>query len=86
MGTQSTFGSMESTSITASRVSDDPMALMSDDRVVDGEVRWRTIGFVEERYLLLVAHTYEEDGEEVVRIISAREATAHERREYEGDL
>ena len=31
-------------------------------------------------------HTLEEEGEEVVRIISAREATPHERREYEEGL
>jgi uncharacterized DUF497 family protein len=34
--------------------------------------------------VLLVVHTYEEeDEEEIVRIISAREVTAHERRCYE---
>lgn len=61
-------------------VFDDPMHVMIQDRVVDGEVRWRTIGEVNGKYLLLVAHTFEEEGEELVRIISAREATAHERR------
>ena len=71
---------------TAALVFEDRMLLMMQDRVVDGEVRWRSIGMVNEKYLLLVAHTYEEEGEEVVRIISAREATAHERREYESDL
>jgi uncharacterized DUF497 family protein len=36
------------------------------------------------RRVLLVAHVDdEEDGEEVIRIISARKATAHERRIYE---
>ena len=66
-------------------VFDDPMHVMIQDRVVDGEVRWRTIGEVNGRYLLLVAHTFEEEDEELVRIISAREATAHERREYEDE-
>jgi uncharacterized DUF497 family protein len=34
--------------------------------------------------VLLVAHTYyDEDGEEVIRIISARKATPHERKMYE---
>ncbi|MGD0457336.1 MAG: hypothetical protein ABSC21_06285 [Terriglobia bacterium] len=34
--------------------------------------------------VLLAAHTfYEEEGEEVIRIISARKATPHERKMYE---
>jgi uncharacterized protein len=34
--------------------------------------------------VLIVAHTYsEESGEELIRIISARKATPHERRIYE---
>jgi uncharacterized protein len=53
------------------------------DQVVDGEDRWRTVGEVDGRYLLIVIHTLEEEGEEVVRIISAREAMPHERREHE---
>jgi uncharacterized protein len=61
----------------------DPMAVTTMDRVVGGEVRWRTVGEVEGQRLLVVAHTLEEEGEEVVRIISARAATSHERREYE---
>ena len=61
----------------------DPMHLTTHDRVVDGEDRWRTVGEVHGKYLLVVAHTLDEEGEEVVRIISAREATTHERREYE---
>lgn len=61
----------------------DPMHVTVHDRVVDGEDRWRTVGEVHGKYLLVVAHTLEEEGEEAVRIISAREATPHERREYE---
>ena len=71
---------------TATEVFDDPMHAMILDRVVDGEVRWKTLGEVQGRTLLLVIHTLDEEGEEVVRIISAREATPHERREYEKDL
>ena len=70
----------------ATAVFDDPAHVMTEDRVVDGEVRWRSIGGVGERYLLLVIHTFVEEGEEIVRIISAREATRHERREYESGL
>ena len=68
----------------ATLVFDDPNSVMLLDRVVDGEQRWHTIGLVEEVLLLLVVHTIqEEDQEEMVRIISAREVTAHERRLYE---
>ncbi len=70
----------------ASVVFDDPMHVMTPDRLVDGELRWRTIGEVHGKYLLLVAHTFEEEDEDLVRIVSAREATAHERREYENNL
>ena len=48
-----------------------------------GEERWWTIGMVG-RQLLVVVHTEIEDEEEqVIRIISARKATASERRRYE---
>ena len=64
--------------------SDDPEFVMYLDRDADGEVRWHTIGRVAGVLVLLVAHTFEEeDQEEIVRIISAREVTAHERRLYE---
>ena len=49
---------------------------MVQDREVDGEERWQTTGMVDGLLLLLVAHTiFDEDGDEIVRIISAREAT-----------
>lgn len=48
------------------------------------EERWITMGKAKEEYLLLAAHLYyDENGDEVVRIISARHATAYERRQYE---
>jgi uncharacterized DUF497 family protein len=69
---------------TASLVFDDPMHVMIQDREVDGEARWQTIGIAEGILLLLVAHTFEaDDGDVVVRIISARKAEAQERRLYE---
>jgi uncharacterized DUF497 family protein len=69
---------------TAQLVFDDPHHLSIRDRDVDGEERWQTFGLVGEVVLLLVAHTWSErDGEEMVRIISARRATARERRRYE---
>jgi uncharacterized DUF497 family protein len=69
---------------TATLVFDDPDFVMMRDRIVDGEERWQTIGLVEGVLLLLVAHTLGGEGdEEIARIISAREVTAHERRRYE---
>ena len=61
----------------------DEFALIEQDRVVDGERRWRTIGAVGASAVLFVAHTLEEKGEhELVRIISARRATPTERTSY----
>ena len=68
----------------ASLVFEDPLHLSRIDRIVDGEVRWPTIGMVGGVLLLLVAHTWEDtDGEMDVRIISARKADTHERKRYE---
>ena len=67
---------------TASLVFDDPQALSREDRVVDGEARWQTLGMVS-GVVVIVAHVYrDQDGDEVIRIISARKATANERRAY----
>jgi uncharacterized DUF497 family protein len=73
---------------TAMRAFADPFALTHLDRVEGGEQRWQTLGAVEGRVLLLVAHTVgdeDEDGEsvEIIRIISARAADGQERRRYE---
>jgi uncharacterized protein len=68
----------------AKLVFDDPHALSYQDREVDREERWQTLGVLERSVLVLVAHTYrEENGEASVRIISARKATSSERRAYE---
>lgn len=69
----------------AIKVFDDPNAFFSQDRVVEGEERWQCIGYVGAYTLVLVAYTYRgmEDEDEIVRIISARLATSHERRRYE---
>jgi len=66
----------------------DPFALTIQDRIENGEWRWQTFGMVENRVLLMVAHTIweeDEDGHiiEVIRIISAREANSRERKRYE---
>jgi len=62
----------------------DPNLLLRKDRVVDGEQRWHAIGAVF-KAVLLVAHVYREENEnaeEIIRIISAREADPRERRIY----
>ncbi|UCI32889.1 BrnT family toxin [Mesorhizobium sp. B4-1-4] len=68
---------------TAVRVFSDPSALAVQDRVENGEYRWQTIGRIDGTLVLLIAHAdREEDGTEVIRIISARRATTKERRYY----
>ena len=69
---------------TAARVFNDPRMVLMEDRIVEGEQRWHAIGAVSAA-LLLVVHIYREDdvdGEEIIRIISAREAHQRERRIY----
>jgi uncharacterized DUF497 family protein len=68
---------------TATLVFEDSQALSDLDRVVDGEERWQTIGRIG-ALTILVAHTWwEENGEDVIRLISARRATSAERKSYE---
>jgi uncharacterized DUF497 family protein len=68
-------------------VFDDPSALSTRDRVVDGEERWQTIGRAAGISVLLVVHANrEEQGEDVIRIITARKATPRERKPYEEGL
>jgi len=73
---------------TASRVFADPFALSEQDRIERGEPRWRTIGLIEGFFVLVVAHTVLETGDdetEIIRIISARRASPRERRRYEDE-
>jgi uncharacterized DUF497 family protein len=70
----------------AMRVFSDPLAFTELDRIEGFEQRWRTLGMVDGTLLLLVAHSQWEDEEnDVIRIISARRATSAERRRYEHD-
>ena len=63
---------------------DDPLHISKPDQVVDGEQRWQTVGVIGGLAVIVVAHTYwDDDGDEVVRIISARAASRRERRDYE---
>lgn len=68
----------------ARQVFDDPLHLTRQDRIEHGEQRWQTLGMVGAVVLILVAHTWHDsDGEESIRIISARRATKQERKIYE---
>ena len=68
----------------AALVFEDTHSISLFDRIKDGEERWQTLGVAVGVVVLLVAHAdYEEGGEEVIRIISARKATPHERKIYE---
>ena len=64
----------------AKLVFDDPLAMTRHDPHPDGG-RWQTVGLIGE------VKTRADTGEEVGRIISARQATTHETRAYEeGDF
>jgi len=60
---------------TATHAFADPFAILQQDRIENGELRWQTLGMAG-GFMLLIAHTIhdEEDGIEVIRIISARHA------------
>ena len=64
----------------------DPLHLSSpDDEQLDSDERWITLGHIKLQKLHLVIHTYiSYDNKQIrIRIISAREATKHEQRQYE---
>ena len=67
--------------IEATDVFDDPlMQLVYDDDHSDDEDRFLALGETRTGRLLVVAHVIRE---EQIRLISARDATARERRDYE---
>ncbi len=70
---------------TAQIVFDDPHAITQRDSIHDEEEeRFVTLGAIGPGSVLFVVHTWSERyGEECVRIISARAATARERKSYE---
>ena len=67
----------------ASTVFGDPLALTIEDpdHSLD-EIRFLTIGYAKDQVLMVVAHT---EREGVIRIISAREPTRQERKQYESE-
>lgn len=70
----------------AASVFRDPLALtIYDDEHSEAEERWASLGRAEDGKLLIVIHTFVETSatSATVRIISAREATRHERENYE---
>lgn len=68
---------------TAIRVFADPFLYTQQDRIENGEWRWQSIGMLDGQCVILVAHTvHEQDGSEVIRIISARKAELKERKRY----
>jgi len=69
----------------AALVFKDPFAVLIQERIVNGEERWQTIGLSRNDLLLLVAHTlhFETEDVEVIRIISARRLNKKERQRYE---
>jgi uncharacterized DUF497 family protein len=61
-----------------------------EDRIEDGEPRWLTLGLADGLIVLAVAHSVREERDqgtsvEIIRIISARQATRKERRRYEDE-
>ena len=63
---------------------DDPHAISSLERIVEGQERWQTLGMAGGKSAVLIAHPYRErNGREMIRIIPARKATASERKVYE---
>lgn len=72
----------------AAAVFTDPMALtiFDEDNSGDDEDRWITLGQANGQHYLVVVHTYrDQQGDTVtIRLISARAATKHEIKQYEG--
>jgi uncharacterized protein len=65
----------------------DPLRLTRLDRIENGEARWQTVGIMDRHRIILVAHTiWDDEDREIVRIISARPVTRHERRDYENQV
>lgn len=71
---------------TAALVFADPHVVLREDRAGDdGELRWHALGLAGGiEPLLIVVHVHREgnDGEEIIRIISARKANTREVRAY----
>lgn len=71
----------------AREIFNDPLHIaILDERFNYFEERWITIGQTSKNQVVVAANMYiDDDGKEIIRIISARKATYHERRQYEGN-
>lgn len=68
----------------AASIFDDPLHLSILDKRNHQEERWITMGRAITDKILIVAHTYQEvERHEMIRIISARQATGKEKKQYE---
>ena len=69
----------------AKEVFDDPLHISRlDFRFNYFEERWVTLGLTSKQKILVVANLFfDENGEEIIRIISARKANPRERKFYE---
>ena len=69
----------------AREVFEDPLQISKlDHRFNYFEERWITIGSTKQYQVLVVANMFfTDEGEEIIRIISARKANTNERRSYE---
>ncbi len=70
---------------TAREIFEDPFHISKlDHRFNYFEERWITIGSAKNQAIIVIANLFfSEDGEEIIRIISARNADKKERRSYE---
>ena len=68
----------------AQQVWDDPAHIIVFDRYENDEERWHAVGLVRGIVILTVVHSHRiAEDETSIRIISARKATADERKRYE---
>ena len=72
--------------VEACAVFNDPLAIkLRDIDHSEQEERWITMGQVGGQRIVVAVHTWQEDEDTIyVRIISARKATPHEIRDYQG--
>ena len=70
----------------AIEIFEDPLHIsILDEKYSYFEERWITVGMTKEQSIVVAANLYfDDEGEEVIRIILAREATNNERKKYEG--
>ncbi|MDA3938160.1 MAG: BrnT family toxin [Spirochaetia bacterium] len=70
----------------AMEIFDDPLHIsILDKKYSYFEERWITVGTTNKISIIVVVNLFfDDEGEEVIRIISAREATNNERKKYEG--